>query len=134
VAVFKSDRTVLTIFAVSAALAGCMTMGVQEKEGQLAAAGFVRQQADTPQKLAKLQALPQNTMVFSQRKHGNVYIYADAAGCNCAFIGNDAAYHQYQQIRTANNIAQMQETTAMLNQEAAMDWGGVWGPYAPGWY
>ena len=133
-AVFKSVRTVLTSFAVSAALAGCMTMGVQEKEGQLAAAGFVRQQADAPQKLAKLQALPQNTMVFSQRKRGNVYIYADAAGCSCAFIGNDAAYQQYQQIRTANNIAQMQETTAMLNQEAAMDWGGVWGPYAPGWY
>jgi hypothetical protein len=134
VAVLKSVRTVLTTFAASAALAGCMTMGAQEKEGQLAAAGFVRQQADTPQKLAKLQALPQNTMVFSQRKRGNVYIYADAAGCNCAFIGNDAAYQQYQQIRTANNIAQMQETTAMLNQQAAMDWGGVWGPYAPGWY
>jgi hypothetical protein len=94
----------------------------------------VRQQADTPQKMAKLQALPQNTVVFSQRKHGNVYIYADAAGCSCAFIGSDAAYQQYQQIRAANNIAQMQETTAMLNQEAAMDWGGVWGPYAPGWY
>ncbi len=76
-----------------------MTMGAQEKEGQLAAAGFVRQQADTPQKVAKLQALPQNTIVFSQRKKGNVYIYADAAGCGCAFIGNDAAYQQYQQIR-----------------------------------
>jgi hypothetical protein len=118
----------------SAVLAGCMTVGVQEKEGQLAAAGFVRQQADTPQKVAKLQVLPQNTIVFSQRKKGNVYIYADAAGCNCAFIGNDAAYQQYQQIRTANNIAQIQETTALLNQEAALDWGGVWGPYAPGWY
>ena len=78
--------------------------------------------------MAKLQALPQNTIVFSQRKKGNVYIYADAAGCNCAFIGTAAAYQQYQQIRAANNIAQMQETTAILNQEAAMDWGGVWGP------
>ena len=109
-------------------------MGSQDKEAQLAAAGFVRQQADTPQKMAKLQALPQNTIVYSQRKHGAVYIYPDAAGCGCAFIGNAAAYQQYQQIRTANNIAQMQETTAMLNDEAAMDWGGVWGPYAPGWY
>jgi len=72
--------------------------------------------------------------VFSQRKKGAVYIYADAAGCGCAFIGNAAAYQQYQQIRAANNIAEMQETTAMLNQDAAMDWGGVWGPYAPGWY
>ena len=96
----KTVRSVLVTLAASAALAGCMAMGAQEKEGQLAAAGFVRQQADTPQKMAKLQSLPQNTMVFSQRKKGNVYIYADAAGCNCAFIGNDAAYQQYQQIRT----------------------------------
>jgi hypothetical protein len=132
--VSKTVRIVLVTLAASAALAGCMAMGAQEKEGQLAAAGFVRQQADTPQKMAKLQALPQNSIVFSQRKKGAVYIYADAAGCNCAFIGNEAAYQQYQQIRTANNIAQMQETTAMLNQEAAMDWGGAWGPYAPGWY
>ncbi len=127
-------RVVTTALFASACLVGCMTMGVQEKEGQLAAAGFVRQQADTPQKVAKLQALPQTTIVAAQRKGHNVYIYADAAGCNCAFIGNDAAYQQYQQIRTANNIAQMQETTAILNQEAATDWGGVWGPYAPGWY
>jgi hypothetical protein len=126
--------TITGALVASTVLAGCMTMGVQEKEGQLAAAGFVRQQADTPQKVAKLQALPQNTIVAAQRKGHNVYIYADAAGCGCAFIGNDAAYQQYQQIRTANNIAQMQETTAVLNQEAAMDWGGVWGPYAPGWY
>ncbi len=125
---------VLGALVTAAALAACMSVGAQEKEGQLAAAGFVRQQADTPQKVAKLQALPQNTIVYSQRKGGNVYIYADAAGCSCAFIGNDAAYQQYQQIRAANNIAQMQETTAMLNSEAAMDWGGVWGPYAPGWY
>jgi hypothetical protein len=132
--VIKTVRGVIATLVASGALAGCVTMGAQEKEGQLAAAGFVRTQADTPQKLAKLQALPQNTIVFSQRKKGNVYIYADAAGCSCAFLGNEAAYQQYQQIRTANNIAQMQETTAMLNQEAAMDWGGVWGPYAPGWY
>ena len=130
----KTVRMGFVALAVSAALAGCMTVGVQEKEGQLAAAGFVRQPADTPLKLAKLQALPQNTIVAAQRKGHNVYIYADAAGCNCAFIGNDAAYQQYQQIRTANNIAQMQETTAILNQEAALDWGGAWGPYAPGWY
>jgi len=132
--VIRKIGIVLTGLAASAAVAGCVTVGAQEKEGQLAAAGFTRQQAETPQKMAKLQALPQNTIVFSQRKHGPVYIYADAAGCGCAFIGNAAAYQQYQQIRAANNIAEMQETTAMLNADAAMDWGGVWGPYAPGWY
>src|SRR5208337_218686 len=70
------------------ALAGCASVGAPETEGQLAAAGFMRLQADTPEKLAKLQALPQNTIIYAQRKKGNAYIYADAAGCNCAFIGN----------------------------------------------
>jgi len=121
-------------FAALVGLAACASVGAQEKEGQLAAAGFVRLSADTPEKAAKLAALPQNTIVFSQRKKGPVYIYADAAGCNCALVGTPAAYQQYQQIRVANNIAQMQETTAELNAAEAMDWGGAWGPIAPGWY
>ena len=120
--------------AAVAGLAGCASFGAPEKEGQLSAAGFVRLQADTPARVAKLQALPQNTIVFAQRKNGPVYIYADAAGCNCAFVGSPAAYQQYQEIRSANNIAQMQEVTAQLNVAAAEDWGGAWGPLAPGWY
>ena len=131
---YTMTRVSLAALAALLALAGCVSVGAPEKEGQLAAAGFVRMQADTPQKIAKLQALPQNTIVYAQRKKGNYYIYADAAGCGCAFVGNDAAFQQYQQIRAANNIAQMQETTALLNAEAAADWGGAWGPFVPGWY
>ena len=127
-------RFSLTPLAALLALTGCASVGAPEKEGQLAAAGFVRMQADTPQKVAELRALPQNTIVYAQRNKGNYYIYADAAGCGCALVGNDAAYQQYQQIRAANNIAQMQETTALLNAEAAADWGGAWGPFVPGWY
>ncbi len=120
--------------AALVALQGCASVGAPEKEGQLSAAGFVRLEADTPAKVAKLQALPQNSMVFAQRKKGPVYIYADAAGCNCAFVGTPDAYQQYQQIHAANNVAQMQEVTAQLNLAAAEDWGGAWGPIAPGWY
>ena len=116
------------------ALTGCVTVGSAEREGQLSAAGFMRLQADTPEKVAKLQSLPQDTLVYAQRKKGPVYIYADAGGCACAFVGTPAAYQQYQQIRAANNVAQMQETTAVLNEAAAADWGGAWGPLAPGWY
>jgi hypothetical protein len=130
------DRKVAASAALAAlaGLAGCASVGAPEKEGQLSAAGFVRLQADTPARVAKLQALPQNTMVYAQRRNGPVYIYADAAGCNCAFVGSPAAYQQFQEIRTANNIAQMQEVTAQLNVAAAEDWGGAWGPLAPGWY
>lgn len=126
---------ILAALAASAALAGCQTMGSQEKESQLSAAGFMRLQADTPQKQANIQTVPQNQMIITTRKKGNVYIYADYAGCGCAYVGNEQAFQQYQAIRAANNIAQMQETTAMLNAEAAADWGGAWGPYmGPYWY
>jgi hypothetical protein len=124
---------IFAALAASAAVAGCQTMGSQDKESQLSAAGFTRLQGDTPKKIANLQALPQNQMVFVQRKKGNAYIFADNAGCGCAYVGNEAAYQQYQALRSANNIAQMQETTAMLNAEAAEDWGGTWGPMVP-WY
>ena len=59
----KAIRIGVAALAASAVLAGCVTVGAQEKEGQLAAAGFVRQPADTPLKMTKLQALPQNTIV-----------------------------------------------------------------------
>ena len=119
----------------SVVVGGCQTMGAQQTESQLSASGFTRLQADTPHKVANIQTLPQNQFVFAQRKKGNVYIYADYAGCGCAYVGNEAAYQSYQALRAANNIAEMQQTTAMLNADAAADWGGAWGPYAPYyWY
>lgn len=125
------QTTIAGMLILSAALAGCIS-GLRQ-ESMLTAAGFVRRQADSPVKLAKLEALPQRTVVATQRKSGLFYVYADAAGCNCFYIGNQGAYQQYQQIRSANNITQMQETTAMLNDEAMADWGDAWGPLAPGW-
>ena len=84
--------------------------------------------------MAKLQALPQDTIIImAQRKKGNAYIFADASGCNCAYVGNEAAYQQYQQLRAANNIAQMQETTALLNTDP-LGLRSDWGPVVPYWY
>jgi hypothetical protein len=123
--------TVFGMLILSVALPGCMS--TPQTESMLSAAGFVMRPADTPEKRVKLQALPQGQLLATQRKNGLFYVYADAAGCGCLYVGNPAAYQQYQQIRVANNIAQMQETTAMLNADAMMDWGGAWGPLAPGW-
>ena len=53
---------------LSAALCGCVSVGAPEKEGQLSAAGFMRLQADTPQKMAKLQALPQDTLSMRRER------------------------------------------------------------------
>jgi hypothetical protein len=59
-------------------------------------AGFVVKYATTPEKAAILRSLPPDKLV-KRTKNGQVYyVYADAAGCNCAYVGTPAAYGAYQ--------------------------------------
>ena len=115
------------------ALSGCASLNVQDREAMLAAAQFTRKQADTPAKLAQIKAMPQHVFLYKQRKGARYYVYADADGCGCLYVGNETAYQQYQQIRLQKNIADEQLAAAEMQQEAAMDWG-MWGPWGPGFY
>ena len=77
----RSWRTVV----VAVGIAGCATMLAEEArdtERWLAAAGFERKTADTPEKLAKLQAVPARTFVMRARDGASEYLYADPAGCH----------------------------------------------------
>lgn len=59
-------------------------------------AGFVVKYATTPEKKAILQSLPADKLV-TRRKDGNLYyVYADAAGCSCAYVGTPEAFARYQ--------------------------------------
>jgi len=116
--------------ALAIAVSSCAAVTaekIDEKEARLAAAQFVRNQANTPAKLAKAQALPQNKMFITTKGNKNYYIYADVAGCQCVYVGNEAAYQQYQQLRISQNIAQEQVMAAEMNQDLAFD-VGIWGP------
>ncbi len=60
------------------------------------AAGFMVKYATTPEKRALLNSLPPDKLV-KRTKDGIVYyVYADAAGCNCAYVGTAKAYAAYQ--------------------------------------
>jgi hypothetical protein len=60
------------------------------------AAGFVVKYATTPEKRALLNSLPSDKLV-KRTKDGIVYyVYADAARCNCAYVGTAQAYAAYQ--------------------------------------
>ena len=111
---------------------GCASMGAQDTEDMLSAAQFTMKKADTPAKLALLQALTQNKIMVHTKNGKNYYIYADAAQCQCLYAGTEMNYQQYQQIRLAKNIADDQLAAAEMNQSAMMNWGG-WGPWGPGW-
>jgi hypothetical protein len=59
-------------------------------------AGFVVKYATTPEKAAILRSLPPDKLV-TRRKDGKLYyVYADAARCNCAYVGTPEAFARYR--------------------------------------
>jgi hypothetical protein len=59
-------------------------------------AGFVVKYATTPEKSAILRSLPPDKLVTRRRDGKLYYVYADAAGCNCAYVGTPEAYAAYR--------------------------------------
>jgi hypothetical protein len=59
-------------------------------------AGFVMKYATTPEKSAILRSLPSDKLVTRKRDGKLYYVYADAARCNCAYVGTPEAYAAYR--------------------------------------
>ena len=120
----------VSIAILSGFLMSCAAIKAQnaeDKEQLLAAAGFKMQLADTPEKLAHLKTLTQQKIVMHEKDGKNYYVYADATTCQCLYIGQDSNYQNFQQLQIQKNIAQEQQMSAEMNENAAMNWG-MWGP------
>jgi hypothetical protein len=77
------------------------------------AAGFVVKYATTPEKRAILQSLPPDKLV-KRTKHGRVYyVYADAARCNCAYVGTPEAYAAYQNGPSGQSFGRADQQSVM---------------------
>lgn len=101
-------------------------------ERLLAASGFQMQLADTPQKMAKLETMTQRKLVPHQKDGMTFFVYADALECKCVYAGGQQANERFQRLLIQQDIANQEEMTASMNEDAAMDWG-AWGPWGP-WY
>jgi hypothetical protein len=126
-------RAVILLALPALSLAGCATpqQVVAQKEGNLAAAGFMVRPADTPQREAMLQQLPPNH--FVQRPHGDTmnYVYADPLDCNCLYVGTQTAYNQYKANMLTERLVNQQEMAGEFYPQPGWDWG-AWGPWEPG--
>ena len=114
-------------------LSGCAAIERQEVtdvEQMLSAAGFQMKYANSPDKLAHLQTLTQLKLVPHPEGDKVRYIYADAKYCKCLFAGDDEDYQRYQNLAFQKSLADEQRQAAMMNEDAAMNWG-MWGPW--GW-
>ena len=87
-------------------LAGCAALhknDVLDVEGLLTKAGFQKQIADTPQKLAHLKTLAQQR-ISRHKRHGKLYfVYADAADCECLYAGDEVAFRHFQDLERQQN-------------------------------
>jgi hypothetical protein len=114
-------------------LAGCSGGGFQDMtrqadlsstEGTLQKAGFEARPASTQKREAQLLALPPYTLV-RQPHDGEVrYVFADAAVCDCLYVGDEAAYHRYRDLALAQRIAVNDALdTGQASSVAVFDWG-----------
>ena len=106
------------------ALASCQTIEkdeAQDTEQVLAAAGFQMKEATTPEQRANLEAMTQRKIVIQDQEGKTRYVYADAEGCGCVYVGSEKNYDEYQKLSLKQEIAQD-------NLDASLDWG-MWGPW-----
>jgi len=79
-------------------LSACATTAGPSTVDLLSQAGFRKVPADTPQKVAHLQTLPDQRLVERTYQGKKYYVYSDPKGCNCLYVGNAAQYQSYQTI------------------------------------
>jgi hypothetical protein len=110
------------------ALAGCAAfqpdprVAADKKESMLSAAGFKMVPAETPDKLAHAQSLPQLKLQYYTDADGAVrYWMADAQYCHCVYVGNQSNYQQFKQMRFQAQLAAEQNQAAQMQAEAAQE-------------
>lgn len=118
-----------------AASAGCATIQraeVGDREEVLGAAGFHQIPADTKQRIDTMRSLPPDriSMVIRDGKTWYVFPDPDPMGCNCLYVGDEAAYTEARRLAFEKQIADEQMMAAEAMEDATL-WGpmGPWGPW-----
>src|SRR5215831_16816256 len=91
-------------------------------------AGFTVKYATTPEKEAILRRLPSDKLVTRKKDGKLYYVYADAAGCNCAYVGTPEAYAAYQNWA---NLGPPGSGGKLSNAMQIVDSDNVGTPYIP---
>lgn len=98
----------LSVPVAALVFGGCSTIiqGPDRKatESMLTTAGFKRSVADNAKELSVLESKPQRKVIPLQHNGKLYYGFTDAKGCGCAYLGDEAAYKQYQTF-LAENLA-----------------------------
>ena len=123
----KKYTVLLTIGFLIALVVGCQT--TSERENMLSAAGFKAVPADTQERQAHLHSLPHDKITPVQHNGTVYYTFPDTKN-NILYIGQQAEFQRYQNLRMQKQMADEQLSAAQMYNDAP--WG-VWGAWGPGW-
>jgi hypothetical protein len=108
-------------------------MGSGNTTSLLTAAGFRARTPQTPKQQQMYAALPPYQVERAQVPgKGVFYVYKDQ-NAGVAYIGREQEYQRYQQLAVQQQIAQNYYMAAQMEQAAAWQWYGAWGPRAFWW-
>jgi len=119
------DHGVVLFIAALLVLGGCATIRRHEAtttQQLLTAAGFQKQPADSPERLAVLDTLPSLKLVAREEGGHVVYMFSDPQTCRCLYVGGPKEYFAYQRLRAGRE-------TAADHGETMTDWA-PWGRWA----
>jgi hypothetical protein len=116
----KLPAAIFTI--VSLMLCGCAESPqdrAQRLEPMLSAAGFHMLPADTPQREQELASHTPLKMRYHFSNGKPHYWLADPYVCNCVYVGNEAEFQKYQQIKLQQLMVEREQAAAEMNENAA---------------
>jgi hypothetical protein len=114
-------------------MAGCASVGSENTTSLLTAAGFRARTPQTPKQQQMFAALPPYQVERATVPgKGVFYVYKDA-NAGVAYVGREQEYQRYQQLAIQQQIAQNYYMAAQMEQAAAWQWYGAWGPRAFWW-
>src|SRR3984957_2020031 len=119
-------RVVIASVIVTIVAAGCSTRETPTQKAQrvgplLSAHGFRVWPVAPPARQQQLQSLTPLQMRFFPHNGKMHYWYADPYYCNCIYSGGEKAYDSYQRIKLTAQLANQNQMTAEMNDQAASE-------------
>ncbi|MCJ7499421.1 hypothetical protein MUP29_04130 [bacterium] len=91
-------------------------------EGLLQEAGFVRNPADTPEKMERIRSEVQRKVIPVQEEGQTYYLYADADFCQCLYVGDDSAFSRFEGLINMRKIERNTCIDDRLRSSQAEPW------------
>ena len=91
-------------------------------EGLLQEAGFVKNPADTPEKMARIKSEVQRKVIPVQEEGQTYYLYADADFCQCLYVGDNSAFSRFEGLISMRKIERNTCIDERLRNSQAEPW------------